>query len=61
MKKHLRPGDPAPRSGQYVEIGPRGRKGHEVTVAKDERLPPTTKKRSSYKLVDPTRNKSGKK
>ena len=55
-----RPGQTAPKSGQYQEIGPRGRKGHEVTVVKGEPLPPTTQKGSTFTLVDPTKNKSGK-
>ncbi len=55
----LKPGDQAPRSGQYQEIGPRGGKGREVTSVKGETLPPTTKSGSSYKLVDPSKNKSG--
>ena len=55
----LKPGSTAPRSGQYQEIGPRGGKGREVTTTKGEPLPPTTKPGSSYKLVDPSKNKSG--
>jgi hypothetical protein len=55
----LKPGDQAPRSGQYQEIGPRGGKGREVTSVKGEKLPPTTKPGSTYKLVDASKNKSG--
>lgn len=55
----LKPGNEAPKSGQYVEIGPRGGKGREVTSVKGEPLPPTTQQGASYKLVDPTKNKSG--
>lgn len=58
-KQGLKPGDRAPRSGQYQQIGPRGGKGREVTSVKGEKLPPTTTKGSFYKLVDPTKNKSG--
>ena len=58
-KKTLKPGDTAPASGQYQQIGPRGRKGREVTSVRGERLPPTTQKGSSYKLVDRSKNKSG--
>jgi len=58
--KDLKPGEDAPVSGQYEEIGPRGgHTGHEVTVAKGETLPPTTKAGWRYDLVDRTRNKSG--
>ena len=56
---NLKPGDTAPRSGQYQQIGPRGGKGREVTSVKGETLPPTTMPGSSYKLVDPSKNKSG--
>ncbi len=55
----LKPGQKAPRSGQYQKIGPRGAKGDEVTSVKGEPLPPTEKKGTTYDLVDPTRNKSG--
>ena len=55
----LKPGEKAPCSGQYQQIGPRGGQGHEVTVTKGEPLPPSQSKGSSYKLVDPTKNKSG--
>jgi hypothetical protein len=55
----LKPGNQAPKSGQYQEVGPRGGKGREVTTVKGEPLPPTTQKGASYTLVDPTKNKSG--
>ncbi len=55
----LKPGESAPKSGQYEQVGPKGGKGHEVTVPKGTTLPPTTKPGSTYKLVDPTKNKSG--
>lgn len=58
-KSGLKPGGTAPRSGQYQEIGPRGGKGREVTSVKGEPLPPTTKPGSTYTLVDPSNNKSG--
>ena len=58
-KSGLRPGQKAPASGQYGQVGPRGGKGREITAVKGEPLPPTTKKGSTYKLVDPTKNKSG--
>lgn len=55
-----KPGREAPRSGQYEEVGPRGgRSGHEVTVPKNHRLPPTSKPGNGYVLVDPTNNASG--
>ena len=55
----FRPGETAPRSGQYRETGPRGGKGREVTVVKGEPLPPTTVPNRTYRLADPTQNQSG--
>ena len=51
----------APGSGQYQQTEPRGHKGKKVTSVKGEPLPPTPRKNMSYNLVDPTKNKSGKK
>jgi hypothetical protein len=58
-KDNLGPGSKAPKSGQYQEVGPRGAKGREVTSVKGERLPPTTQQGAKHKLVDPSKNKSG--
>ncbi len=58
-KTGFRPGQIAPRSGQYREIDPQGEKGREVTTTKGEPLPPTTEPGRTYTLVDPTKNKSG--
>ena len=52
----LKPGQPAPASGQYQQIGPRGGKGPERTVVKGETLPPTPKRNTTYTLVDPTKH-----
>jgi hypothetical protein len=57
--KGLKPGQTAPASGQYQQIGPKGGKGPEVTSVKGEPLPPTSKPGSTYNLVDPSKNKSG--
>lgn len=58
----LKPGQKAPKSGQYGVVGPRGGKiNHEVTVVKGEPMPPTKKPGQTYVLNDPTNNKSGKK
>ena len=57
----LKPGQKAPRSGQYQKIGPRGGKGDEVTSVKGEPLPPTGTQGTTYTLVDPTKHKSGRK
>ena len=56
----LKPGQTAPRSGQYQQIGPRGGRGPEVTSVRGEPLPPTNTAGSTYRLVDPTKHKSGK-
>ena len=58
-KSGLIPGEKAPASGQYQEIGPRGGAGREVTSIKGKRLPPSTRTGSTYRLVDPSKNKSG--
>ena len=55
----LKPGQTAPASGQYQQIGPRGGRGREVTVPKGRPLPPTTAPGRTYDLVDRTNNKSG--
>jgi hypothetical protein len=60
MSKSLKPGQTAPRSGQYAVVGPRGgNTGREVTVTKGEPMPPTQKPKQTYTLADPTKNKSG--
>lgn len=53
----LRPGQSAPRSGQYQINGPRGGQGPERTVVRGEPLPPTPSRGSTYTLVDPTKTK----
>ena len=55
----LKSGQKAPASGQYREVGPRGGKGREVTAVKGGFLAPTTRKGSTYEIVDRTKNKSG--
>lgn len=57
-KSPLKPGNTAPVSAQYQQIGPRGGKGPEVTVSKGETLPPAPKG-STYRIADRTNNKSG--
>jgi hypothetical protein len=60
MGATVRPGEKAPQSGQYEELGPRGgRTGHEVTISKGERVPPTRQPGGAFTIVDPTKNKSG--
>lgn len=55
-RRGLTPGTPAPKSGQYQIIGPKGGKGPERTVVRGEPLPPTPAKGSKYTLVDPTKH-----
>jgi len=57
MAKEFKPGQKAPRSGQYGIRGPRGGDtGKERTVTKGEPLPPTPKRGQRYVLVDPTKH-----
>lgn len=55
QQKPLKPGTPAPTSGQYRPKGG----GDEVTVPKGHRLPPGPRKGTGWVNVDPTKNKSG--
>jgi hypothetical protein len=55
--KTLKPGQTAPRSGQYGIVGPRGGDtGKERTVTRGEPMPPTPKPGQQYKLNDPTKH-----
>lgn len=57
MPRIYKPGETAPRSGQYEQIGSRGgRTGNERTVVTGEPLPPTPKSGMGYILVDPTKH-----
>jgi len=55
------PGTPAPASGQYRVVGPRGGNvgGAERTSTQRNPLPPTPAPGQRYQLVDPTRNGAG--
>lgn len=61
MMEKAKPGQPAPRSGEWQIIGPRGGKGDERTVVRGEPLPPTPLPNSTYRLVRPARNRAGRK
>lgn len=54
----LRPGQIAPRSGQYQQVGPRGGRGKEVTVAKGDPLPPTPRSGMTYNLKNSVKDKT---
>jgi hypothetical protein len=55
----LKPGQVAPQSGQYSEVGPRGGKVSttEVTIVQGNTVPPTHKPGNGYTMVDPTVHK----
>jgi hypothetical protein len=58
----LKPGQTAPKSGQYEIVGPRGgRTGEERTVVRGEPMPPTRAPGQRFVLTDPTKNGSGRK
>lgn len=53
-----KPGQKAPKSGQYEITGPRGGgTGVERTVTKNEPLPPPEQKGQKYRLVDQTKHR----
>jgi transcriptional regulator with XRE-family HTH domain len=58
VKGFLRPGQIAPRSGRYQQIGPRGGLGKEVNVVKGEALPPTPREKMTYVLVGAKKTRS---
>jgi hypothetical protein len=61
MTNTYKPGEKAPKSGQYEIIGPRGGIiGKERTIVKKEPFPPTPKSGQRYILSDPTKNGAGK-
>jgi hypothetical protein len=52
---HLAPGTPAPRSGVYHEVGPRGGKaGVSISLTRGKLLPPT-RRGGSWELVSAAR------
>lgn len=53
MATPLKPGTPAPQSGQYLNTGT----GTEITGVKGKPLPPSPQPNQQYKLVDPTKHK----
>lgn len=60
MVPSYKPGQDAPRSGQYVIVGPRGGvTGEERTSTRGNPLPPTPKAGQTYRLVDATKNGAG--
>jgi hypothetical protein len=56
-EKIKKSGEIAEISGQYEIVGPRGvRTGKEVTVTKNEPLPPTPKPKQGFILIDKTKH-----
>jgi hypothetical protein len=54
MSKILKPGEPAPRSGIYDMVGPRGGLTGEQKVSTESKpLPPTDKAGQGYRLARP--------
>lgn len=46
MSNPIKPGTDNQKPGHYIEVGPRGGSvtgGHDATIQKGDRLPPTTK------------------
>ncbi len=61
MTGKLKPGQPAPRSGEYGIVGPRGgQTGEERTAVKGKPMPPTPKPGQSYQMDRPAHNGAGK-
>ena len=53
---NVKPGKSAPASGQYRPSGG----GNEITLPKGHTAPPTPRPGQTWKLVDATKNQSGK-
>jgi hypothetical protein len=59
-KQTLKPGQTAPRSGEYGIVGPRGGEtGKERTVVRGEPMPPTPKPGQRYAMNRPAHNGAG--
>ncbi len=57
-KKALPPGTPAPKSGIYEQLGPRGgRTGEEADSTRGKPLPPTDRSGNTWHLVRPAHHK----
>lgn len=59
MASSHKPGTPAPKSGQYKPVGPRGGNAGstEITAIQGKPLPPSDKPGQAWQLVDPTKHK----
>lgn len=56
---YVKPGTPAPISGQYAQVGPRGgfAGSGEITAVQGKPMPPTEKPGQQWSLVDATKHK----
>jgi hypothetical protein len=62
MSKIYKPGEPAPVSGEFEIVGPRGGDtGRERTSVQGRPLPPTPKSGQGYVIHRPAHNGAGKK
>lgn len=54
----VKSGRPAPTSGQYVDVGPRGgvKSDNEITAVRGKPMPPSSNPGNGSKLVDPTKH-----
>lgn len=59
-KPTVRPGGEVPKSGQYVQVGPKGGNPSksEVTLVQGKPAPPTSKPGQQWQLTDPTKHKN---
>lgn len=59
MASNIKPGTPAPASGQYVQVGPRGGNASstEITAVQGKPLPPTDRPGQQWHMVDATKHK----
>jgi hypothetical protein len=57
----LKPGQAAPRSGIYEQVGPRGgRTGEQADSTRGKPLPPTERPGNTWALVKPAHHKNDK-
>jgi len=61
MGKIFKPGQPAPASGIFNMVGPRGGKtGEQVVSTRSKPLPPTEKPGQGYQMAKPAHHKGKK-
>lgn len=56
----FKPGEKIPASAQYGTVGLRGGKGPEIAGIQGKKFPPPEIPGSTYRIVDRTKNDSGK-